>query len=174
VQTRLLIRAAARSDAGAVGALRRAVLAEGRWFLSDPEEAFLSPEAVAEDLRALDQQPNSRVFVAWRGPALAGVLWLRGGRLRRVAHETSLELLVAAPERGQGVGRRLLREGIAWAEGAPMVQRLALAVMADNERAIALYRAHGFVQEGHRVGSVREADGRLRDDLLMARPTPGG
>lgn len=175
-QPRLVIRAASAHDAEAVASLRSAVLAEGRWFLADPDEVALSPVAVGEELAALDRQANSRVLVALRGLDLVGACWLRGGRLRRVAHEASLELMVGEAARGGGVGRRLLREAIAWAQGQPGLHRLCLAVMADNARAVALYRAHGFVEEGRRQGAVREADGRLRDDLLMARSVdaPGG
>jgi len=145
------------------------VLAEGAWFLADPDEVVLSVEAVGEELAALDRQPNSRVLLAWRGRTLVGACWLGGGSPARVAHEASLELMVLAEERGRGVGRRLLSRAIGWAEGQPGLGRLVLAVMADNERAVALYRAQGFVEEGRRRGSVREADGRERDDLLMAR-----
>jgi len=117
----------------------------------------------------LDRRPNSRVFVGLRGDRLVAVCWLRGETLRRVAHQATLELMVSADQRGRGVGRRMLKHALAWAEGQPELSRLALSVMADNARAITLYRAHGFVEEGHRRGSVLEADGTLRDDLLMAR-----
>lgn len=145
------------------------MLAEGRWFLADPDEVSLSLESVEAELVELDQSANGRIFVATRGARLEGACWLRGGRLRRLRHEASLELMVAREARGRGVGRRLLRETLAWAEGQPGLLRVVLSVMADNERAIALYRREGFVEEGRRVGAVREADGRLRDDLLMAR-----
>lgn len=153
--------------------LREAVLGEGRWFLADPDEVSLSEPAVTDDLAELDRLPNSRVLVALRGQDLVAVCWLRGGRLRRVAHEAALEIIVGADHRGQGVGRRLLRRAIAWAEGQRELSRLALAVMADNHRAVALYQAHGFVEEGRRHGVVREADGTVRDDLLMARDVSG-
>lgn len=145
------------------------MLDEGLWFLADPDEQVLDDDVVAGDLARLDAQPNSRVLLAWRGEQLVGACWLRGGQLRRIAHEASLELMVRRDERGRGVGRRLLARAIAWAEGQGSLRRMTLSVMADNERAIHLYRAHGFVEEGRRIASVREADGRERDDLLMVR-----
>jgi putative acetyltransferase len=56
-----------------------------------------------------------------------------------------------------------------WAQ----VLRLELTVFADNDRAIALYRRFGFVEEGrHRGFAMR--DGRYVDALAMARwhPSP--
>lgn len=166
---RLEIRPATRQDAGPLSQLRSSVLAEGVWFLADPDEVDLSEAAVVDEILKLDRQPNSRLLLAWRGEVLAGACWLRGGRLRRVAHEAGLELMVRAEERGRGVGRRLLSRAIEWAAGQPGLSRLALLVFADNAAAIALYQSQGFVLEGRRVGAVQEQDGRRRDDLLMAR-----
>ncbi len=171
-QQRLTIRAASAGDAGAVARLRAAVLAEGRWFLADPDEVRLDDDAVAAELRRLDQERNSRVLLGWRGATLVGACWLRGGWLRRTAHEAALELMVSESDRGRGTGRRLLAEALAWAEGAPELQRVALSVLADNDRARHLYEAAGFALEGRRRGAIREPDGRLRDDLLMARDVP--
>lgn len=146
-----------------------AVLAEDRWFLATADEASRTVDEVRAELQRLDAHPTSRVFLAWRGDALLGALWLRGEHLQRLRHVSRLELLVARDARGQGIGRRLLDQAIAWAEGQPGLRKLSLSVMADNPRAIHLYEAAGFVREGLRQGEVLEPDGRLRDDLLMAR-----
>ena len=46
-------------------------------------------------------------------------------------------------------------------------ESVELQVRADNPRAIALYRSHGFEHEGTRRALVRADDGRLVDDLVM-------
>lgn len=48
------------------------------------------------------------------------------------------------------------------------MHRLELTVMARNERAIGLYRRHGFEIEGTRRDSVR-VGGAYVDELAMAR-----
>jgi RimJ/RimL family protein N-acetyltransferase len=53
----------------------------------------------------------------------------------------------------------------AWSVG---IEKLSLAVFAENQRAIALYKSCGFVEEGRRKGEFR-VGGRAVDDLLMAR-----
>lgn len=170
---RLTIRAASAHDAEAVARVWAAVLAEDRFFVTAPEEWSWTAEDVAQDLVRLDREACSRVFVALRGDQLLGVLWLRGGRLARLRHVARLELMVAAEARGQGLGRRLLREAVAWAEGEPGLRKISLAVMADNAAAIALYEGAGFRIEGRRVAEYQERDGSLRDDLLMARDVAG-
>ncbi len=50
--------------------------------------------------------------------------------------------------RGQGVGRALLEQGVAWAERSLGLARLELNVWADHWPAINLYKSVGFIQEG--------------------------
>ena len=52
----------------------------------------------------------------------------------------------------------------AWAKG---LTRIELEVRADNERAIGLYRAHGFEQEAVKRRAMR-FDGVDHDALLMS------
>jgi len=74
--------------------------------------------------------------------------------------------------RGRGVGRALLEGCIAWAEASSVVEKLGLAVFADNEAAIGLYQRCGFAEEGRRLREYRMEDGSYRDDVLMYRNTP--
>jgi sugar/nucleoside kinase (ribokinase family)/ribosomal protein S18 acetylase RimI-like enzyme len=62
----------------------------------------------------------------------------------------SVELIstwVAPFARGRGVGDALVDEVIVWAR-EQKASRIALAVFENNERALALYRRHGFVDVG--------------------------
>ena len=48
------------------------------------------------------------------------------------------------------------------------VHKLTLHVFPHNEAAIALYRKHGFVEEGRLVRHYRRANGELWDAIAMA------
>lgn len=157
------IRAALPGDAAALLALDRQVRAEGRWMIAEPDEISEPLEARVDRLRA--EVPGRIWLVAEAGPRIVGALLITPHRLRRHSGVGTLEILLAEDVRGQGVGRRLLVAGLEGARGAGL-RKVSLAVLAENERAIRLYRGAGFVEEGRRVREFL-IGGRLVDDLLM-------
>lgn len=145
------------------------MLAEGTWFLADPDEDGETLERVERRLAQLGPEVASAWFVARQRQAVVGWLRLDGEPLRRLRHVVRLQLLVARSHRRLGIGRALLDTGLAWAEGQPEVTKVSLAVYAHNEAALRLYRAAGFVEEGRRVGEVQLSPGEYVDDLLLYR-----
>jgi RimJ/RimL family protein N-acetyltransferase len=81
-------------------------------------------------------------------------------------HCGSLGMGLLPEWRGRGVGRRLIERTLHAARAFPLA-RVELAVRADNEGAMALYRRVGFEQEGRRRRAVR-VDGVYYDDIVMA------
>jgi L-phenylalanine/L-methionine N-acetyltransferase len=89
----------------------------------------------------------------------------------RRMHVRGLGIAVAKDAQGQGVGERMVRSLLDWADNWAGVLRIELTVYTDNARAIALYQRHGFVQEGiMRAYALR--DGVYADTLAMARLHP--
>jgi GNAT superfamily N-acetyltransferase len=68
--------------------------------------------------------------------------------------------------RGQGIGRRLLDEGVAWARSSG-AHKMALEAWPDNDRALALYRRAGFVVEGRKRSHYRRRNGERWDAVVM-------
>lgn len=149
--------------------LRRAVLEERRWFITDPTEFVDSLELQQSLLSDLSRSENSLALVGRLDGAIAGVVYLQGGRLKRMRHTAKLEILVHAGHRGNGIGRHLLAEAVRWARENPHLEKLGLAVFAHNTRAIKLYEGFGFTREGHRPREYKLDDGTYWDDLLMFR-----
>ncbi|HEY4441267.1 MAG TPA: GNAT family N-acetyltransferase [Candidatus Elarobacter sp.] len=83
--------------------------------------------------------------------------------------EPEIGIIVAGPYRGRGIGRALIVTAIEWAESNGRTA-LRLRVFPDNDSAIGLYRAVGFVDIERRSGTVPRKDGSLRDVLFMRRP----
>ena len=78
-------------------------------------------------------------------------------------------MAVARDWRGKGVGSALLTAAEDYARARGDIHKLSLGVFAHNDRAIALYRKHGFVEEGRRVKHYRRKSGELFDSLEMGK-----
>jgi len=161
--------------------------ATGEWVASIPvqewrryiatfveEGAFLNVQAVpslgeearflAKTLRRMERQ---REVVA---------LLLEGGRLRGMAHVWQLShphqgygqfgIAVERELRGKGWGKRLAQAVIGEAFRRLPIHHILLEVVADNERARALYRELGF-EEVARLPRYYHHYGKERDALLM-------
>lgn len=93
-----------------------------------------------------------------------------GGTPRR-RHVAGLGIAVAAAWQGKGIGDELMRRLLEWADNWAGYLKIELSVYVDNVRALALYRRHGFIDEGiSRAHALR--DGVYVDSLLMARLHP--
>lgn len=160
---------ASTSDAPGILALRRSVLGESRWFITRADEARGGIDAEIRRLRDLDRSDNSLCLVARREGRVLGLIVCTGGRLARMRHTAKLEVMVADEVRGMGLGRALMEAACAWLDAHPIVEKLGLSVFDDNDRALALYRALGFLEEGRRPREYRLEDGSYCGDVLMYR-----
>jgi L-phenylalanine/L-methionine N-acetyltransferase len=89
----------------------------------------------------------------------------------RRRHAMGLGITVARDWQGKGLGDLLMTAVVHHADRWLGVLRIELYVNTDNDRAIALYRRHGFEIEGtHRAYALR--DGVYIDVLAMARLGP--
>jgi GNAT superfamily N-acetyltransferase len=165
----LEIAAATSLDVAPMVALQRQVLAEGVWFVTEPDE-LRDAEEEARCVTRDAARGEGLALVARRrlGGPLLGWAWVSHAGRRRSRHVGLLEMMVDPRARRTGVGRALIE---AVCERAPSAgfERLALNVFAHNAAARALYAAAGFVEEGLRTGAYRFPDGTLRDEVLMSR-----
>ncbi len=163
---RVSLRDARLGDADSLHALLLGIAEEGRAFLMTPGEHGVD----AAPSRALLSDTlfgGGVAVVAVHGQVLLGYALARRPRWTRLSHIRHFEMALATEARGQGIGGALLDGIIDRLSLDPHVQKLSLSVFADNAPALGLYRSRGFVEEGRRIGEIQEADGTLRDDVLM-------
>ena len=99
---------------------------------------------------------------------LVGVLNIAADQNRALRHIGDLFIVVRKDYWNKGLGRILLEEGIAWAEGTNLLRKLDLSVQVRNERAVHLYQTLGFEIEGLRKRGVYK-EGEYLDVYLMGK-----
>tara|TARA_B100001105_G_scaffold255365_1_gene254351 strand:- start:3983 stop:4501 length:519 start_codon:yes stop_codon:yes gene_type:complete len=162
----VLIRPATEDDAAELLALRHIVFEETEYMLWEPREFKDSVEDERKRIERLNAAKNSCCLLAVDNGAAIGFLNAMGGPVNRVRHATSLALGVRRSHWGRGAGSALLTEALIWARLSGLV-RVELTVHTSNERAVALYRRHGFEIEGTKRSSLL-VNGRYVDEYLMS------
>ncbi|MCA8960846.1 MAG: GNAT family N-acetyltransferase [Planctomycetes bacterium] len=143
------------------------IRAEGDTSVSEPGEPSASAGRTIEWIQQHRENDRYLALVATAEGEVIGLVHFENGALRRLAHKGTLGISVTREWRGRGVGRRLMERLIEWGRATDGVDKIALAVLADNRRAIALYQSLGFRTEGRRPAEVRRAPGEYVDDILM-------
>ncbi len=93
-----------------------------------------------------------RAWVAEMGGEIVADAMLRSGLMSTTQHRCQFGIGLERSARGQGLGRRLSLQAIAWAKQQDSLAWMDLWVFSHNAPAIALYDTLGFV----RVGEVRD------------------
>jgi len=125
------------------------------WDVADPEDA------TREDLRN-----DGAAFAIEVGGELAG--WLGVSEELMPAYRSAgLDILLAQPFHGRGLGPEALRLAARWLLDERGHRRLTIDPAAANERAIGAYASLGFRPVGIMRQYERGADGTFHDGLLM-------
>ena len=166
VTPEVAIRAAEPADAAGISALLgRVGTVEGTLQVPDMPGA-----SRREFLQRIEPRDCKLVAVAGNDVVGSAGLHSVGLSLRRT-HVRYLGIALAPEWQGRGVGRRMIERLLDWADNWGAVLRIELHVHADNDRAMALYRSLGFVEEGrHKAYALK--GGRYVDSLSMARLHP--
>ena len=106
--------------------------------------------------------------------------WTKPGAGRSVAlvpltgwssHVAELRVVVDPDNRGRGIGRDLSRHAVLEALDLGL-KKIVIEVVADQEPAIAMFRALGFHPEALLKDHIRDQRGELRDLMILAQ-VPG-
>ncbi|MBN2211828.1 MAG: GNAT family N-acetyltransferase [Sedimentisphaerales bacterium] len=109
------------------------------------------------------------LLAAKRAGLLAGLLGVAQYPQKRRRHVAMMHLSVQPDVRRLGIASALMQTAIDWATRHPELEKLTLAVFADNVPALGLYRKFRFWEEGRRPREIKRACGRYCDDILMYR-----
>jgi ribosomal protein S18 acetylase RimI-like enzyme len=158
-----VIRPSRDDDAPGLASLIDAVASEGEFIVAIPGEQ----ETIEQSARLVSIVLEGGLALTLEvDGTVAGNAMVSRRAGRHYAHVAEIAIIVSNARRGEGFGRMLLEMAVAWSRHVG-ISKLGLQVFTDNERAIALYRSLGFVDEGVARGEVRMPAGD-RDLLLMA------
>ena len=151
----LLVRNAVASDARALRDIMQRTHAETDYLLSYPDEQGTDVEREARSLAETERSNNEVELVAVVDEQIVGSAGVTVvGSRRKVVHRARFGISVLKDYWGLGIGRVLMGSCIDCARRAGYTQ-LELEVVADNERALSLYRRAGFEEYGRNPRGYR-------------------
>ena len=122
--------------------------AETDYLLTYPDENSFTVEQEGAFLKAKTESSNEIEIIAVVDGKFAGTAGIDAvGNKYKIKHRAEFGIGIAKEFWGLGIGRALTEACIECAKEAGYAQ-LELSVVADNERAIALYEKEGFVEYG--------------------------
>jgi len=163
----LLVRNAGASDARALRETIRRTHSETDYLLSYPDEQSADDEQEARSLAETERSDDEVELVAVVDGKIVGSAGVAAvGSRRKVAHRARFGISVLEEYWGMGIGRMLTDASIECARQAGYTQ-LELEVVADNERAVSLYRCAGFEEYGRNPRGYRSADAGYQELVSM-------
>jgi putative acetyltransferase len=160
------IRKARPEDAPLLAAAERAIAIVPGRLASRPEE--IDDDATRRMILDLNERGRGHYLVAEHAGEVVGHAFLEPLPLAVTSHVVRLTIAVHEGHQSRGVGRALMNELLSWARSSARVEKVELQVRASNERAIALYRSLGFVEEGRKTRRLKLGLDMYVDDLYMA------
>lgn len=121
---------------------------ETDYLLSYPDENSFDAQQEAEFLKEKTESPNEIEIVAVVDGVVAGTAGIEAvGAKYKLKHRAELGIAILKEYWGLGLGKALMEACIECAKEAGYTQ-LELNAVAENERAVALYKKMGFVEYG--------------------------
>lgn len=161
------LRSAVPGDARAYLHFMDRCLARSDYLIQTAEEIRPHVSEQRALLRRIVPSPSDMLLLAHAGGTILGSLDAVTDRRRRLAHVSTIGVMVDPDWRGQGVGSALLTTFMEWAQTHSALEKVELHVHSENERAQALYRRFGFIEEGRRRKAIKYDDSTYMDDVLM-------
>lgn len=165
------IREAKAEDARAIVTAEKEIAQTPGYFCSQPDE--LSEENVIKTITTLSQTGKGVYLVAEQDGVIVGHAFLEPLQLKSICHVAQLTIGVHKGWQERGIGTALMQKIIEWARQSQTIEKIELNVRAKNDRAVALYKKMGFVEEGRLKNRIKIKDNHYTDDLLMALNVKG-
>jgi len=134
-----------------------------------PADPLPTIEAERQWIDAQIETPGNLHLAAWAEGRIVGMCGAHAPTGFRTRHAATVGVSLLPDWRSRGLGRRMMRAIIDWAEREPQLLVLRLDVFTDNPVALKLYRSLGFEVAGRQRWAARREDGASVDAIQMHR-----
>ena len=166
------VRSAVEADAQVLLDNARRMMEEP-FNVTTPDEFDVNVDQERAWIVAHREKPGWLAIVAEVDGVVIGLLNFENGGRARIAHRGTFGMSVLPAWQERGVGTALLAALLGWAEAHPTIEKVVLAVVEGNHRAVALYEKYGFLVSGRNPREVKYGEDDYRDDLVMYRFVDG-
>ncbi len=140
---------------------------EEAFNVTAPDEAVPTVEDETQWILTHRDAPDQLALVVEDAGRIVGLADMEAGPRRRIAHSARLGISLAAGWRNQGIGTTLMQTLLDWARSHPHIEKVTLAVLASNHRAMHVYQRLGFREEGRGYRAIKYGEGENVDDILL-------
>lgn len=144
----VLIRKAVKSDASKIIQYVTAVGGESDNLTYGINEFDITEEKEEQIIESINSRDNSIMMLAEIDGEIVSMLFISCGTRPRTRHAGEFGITVKKSCWGLGIGNAMISSLIEWARSTEIIRKINLKVRTDNTRAIALYKKHGFREEG--------------------------
>ena len=162
-----ILRSGTAADAQAVMDNFILTHAQTEYLTSYPDEIRFTLEQEADYLAKRAEAPREIELLAELGGKIAGTAGIHGiGSYEKVKHRAGFGISLDEAFWGLGIGRALTRASAECANAAGYEQ-LELEAVAENAKAVMLYKTEGFKEYGRNPKGFRLRSGAFQETVLM-------
>ena len=164
----LILRNATEDDAEMLIEYLKTTNGETRFLIKEPEEVTITLEEEKAFIQRQNEAEGNIMLLGFLDGQFVGNCALNGFGRFRFRHRVSLGIALYQKYTGMGIGKAMLETAINLAKEMGYEQ-LELEVVANNERAIALYKKMGFEICGTTPNAMKYKDGTYADEYKMVK-----
>lgn len=161
-----VIREVVSDDVSQLVDVQLSIAEENLYMVSESNEFNLTTVEEQKRIQENIDKPGNIQLVAEVEKDIIGFAIIRNETKKRKAHIGALSVFIQKEWRETGVGGALLNEILEQVKNNPLIEKVGLAVFANNVRAIHLYKSLRFLEEGRKVRELKFND-KYIDEILM-------
>lgn len=164
----LLLRNAIEEDAEMLLEYLKTTCAETRFLVKEPEEITLTLEEERHFINSQNTANFNLMLLGFLDGEYVGNCSLMGNGPCRYQHRVNMGIALYQKYMGMGVGKTMIKKLINFAKEKG-IEQIELEVVADNVKAITLYKKMGFEIFGTFPNNMKYKDGTYADAYWMMK-----